>query len=142
VLIRLDLLDVDPPVAVLLFHGHERDDIEAVVGQSKAIPDGYLACGLARLDDLRINELHRNVVLNEPESSGLSDLGFRATRKAIHETFEILCIGSIHGISQAISDVSFRGIARRHPKPGLSSGGRYVGGRVGFRDRDPGPRGK
>jgi hypothetical protein len=99
VLIRLDLLDVDPPVAVLLFHGHERDDIEAVVGQSKAIPDSYLACGLAHLDDVRINEFHRNVVLNEPESGRLSDLGFHATRKAVDETFEILGIGRLHGIS-------------------------------------------
>ncbi len=127
---------------MLLFHGYERDDVESVVGQSKAIADGNFACGLAGFDDVRINEFHRNVVLDEPKSSGLSYLGFCAASKTIHETIEILRVCSIHGVAQAISDVSFRGIARRHPKPELSSGGRYVGGRVRFRGRDSGPRGK
>ena len=66
VLVGLDLLGIDSPVAVLLLHSHKRDDVEPVIGQSKAVPDGYLTRGFSRLDDVRVNEFHRNVVLDEP----------------------------------------------------------------------------
>jgi hypothetical protein len=117
VLVRLNPLRADPPVAVLLFHGYERDDVESVVGQSKAIADGNFARGLACLDDVHINEFHRNVVLDESKSSRPSNLGFCGACKTIDETIEILRVCSIHGVAQAISDVGLRGVAQRHPKP-------------------------
>jgi hypothetical protein len=125
---------------VLLFHGYERDDVESVVGQSKAIADGNFACGLAGFDDVRINEFHRNVVLDEPKSSGLSYLGFCAACKTIDETIEILGVCSIHGVAQAISDFGLGGVAWFHSKPRAIGCRRGGGGRVGFRGGCRGPR--
>jgi hypothetical protein len=52
VLVRLDLLRVDSPVAIFLFDGHERHDVEPVLGEYKPILHGNLAGRFSCLDHL------------------------------------------------------------------------------------------
>lgn len=118
----LDFLRADFPVAILAFHGHERDHVEDLVRKRGPVPDGQFAPGVTLFENLAVQHFHGDLVPNERDRGVLAKFLASGGGKALQITVEVPGAGHFGDGAELGFDIYFVSVARGHLDSLLGTG--------------------